>query len=294
MISKEEKDLILKYKEEGKTVSEISTLTNLTYNQVYRYYNLDKTKKYEKEYYEQNKEKRLRQVREYYQNNREERLEYAKKYEQEHYIKKERPKKEKQIKVKKPKMTEEDKKAKRKLYKEAHKEEIKLSKKLYRESHKEQEKARAKKYNEEHKEEIKKRKREYRARKILADPNFRIEENLRSRIRLAVYSQKARKLDRTIKLLGCDYEQLKRHLESQFRDGMNWENYGKVWQVDHIVPCAAFDLTKEEQQKECFNYKNLQPLLVEENQSKNDFLPSGKRGRAIRYAPTFEVSTEWP
>ena len=151
----------------------------------------------------------------------------------------------------------------RKNYQALRKEEIKIKKKQYRETHKEQ-------------------RNEYERERKENDANYRILTNLRNRIGLAIHSQKARKFERTINLLGCDYEQLKQHLESQFRDGMNWENYGKVWQVDHIIPCAAFDLTKEEQQKECFNYKNLQPLLVEENQSKNDFLPNGKRGRNVR------------
>lgn len=166
----------------------------------------------------------------------------------------------------------------RKNYRVLHKEEIKTKKKEYRETHKEEIKIKKKQYRETHKEQ----RNEYERERKENDINYRILTNLRNRIGLAIHSQKARKFDRTINLLGCDYEQLKQHLENQFRDGMNWENYGKVWQVDHIIPCAAFDLTKEEQQKECFNYKNLQPLLVEENQIKNDFLPNGERGRNVR------------
>ncbi len=42
---------------------------------------------------------------------------------------------------------------------------------------------------------------------------------------------------------------------------MNWENYGKFgWHIDHIIPCDSFDLTKEEEQRRCFHYSNLQPL----------------------------------
>lgn len=46
---------------------------------------------------------------------------------------------------------------------------------------------------------------------------------------------------------------------------MDWENYGKVWQVDHVRPCASFDLTNPEQQRSCFHWTNLQPLFVHEN-----------------------------
>ncbi len=48
---------------------------------------------------------------------------------------------------------------------------------------------------------------------------------------------------------------------------MSWENYGK-WHVDHILPCASFDLGKPEEQFKCFNYKNLQPLWATDNLKK--------------------------
>ena len=70
-------------------------------------------------------------------------------------------------------------------------------------------------------------------------------------------------------IIGCTYEELIRHFEKQFTDGMTWDNYGKNgWEVDHIIPCIAFDLTDLEQQRLCFNYTNLRPLWVEDNLSK--------------------------
>lgn len=50
---------------------------------------------------------------------------------------------------------------------------------------------------------------------------------------------------------------------------MNWENYGYYgWHVDHIQPCNTFDLTKPEELKQAFNYKNLRPLWWNENLSR--------------------------
>jgi hypothetical protein len=53
---------------------------------------------------------------------------------------------------------------------------------------------------------------------------------------------------------------------------MTWENI----HIDHIRPCASFDLSDPEQQKLCFNYKNLRPMLAHENLSKNSTW-NGKR-----------------
>lgn len=51
---------------------------------------------------------------------------------------------------------------------------------------------------------------------------------------------------------------------------MSWANYGYYgWHVDHIIPCSVFDLSEPEQQKICFNYKNLQPLWAIENMKKS-------------------------
>lgn len=46
------------------------------------------------------------------------------------------------------------------------------------------------------------------------------------------------------------------------------ENYGKIWEVDHIIPCAAFDLSNSFEQRRCFNWRNLQPLLSKDNMKK--------------------------
>lgn len=86
---------------------------------------------------------------------------------------------------------------------------------------------------------------------------------------LAIKAAGAGKSCGTQELIGCSHQRLKAHLESQFKPGMTWKNYGK-WHVDHIRPCASFnDLTEMSQQKDCFHYSNLQPLWASENMSKN-------------------------
>ena len=100
--------------------------------------------------------------------------------------------------------------------------------------------------------------------KYREDPQQRFLSNLRSRLSIAV--KKGKKAASTIELTGCTIAELRDYLQSQFLPGMTWENYGKHgWHVDHIRPCASFDLIDEKQQRECFHYANLQPLWAIDN-----------------------------
>lgn len=82
---------------------------------------------------------------------------------------------------------------------------------------------------------------------------------------------KGQKIGCTMTLLGCSIEELRIHIQSQFKPGMAWNNYRfQGWHIDHIRPISSFDLFDPEEQKKAFHYTNLQPLWAEENFSKND------------------------
>lgn len=106
------------------------------------------------------------------------------------------------------------------------------------------------------------KKRIERLEKRKADLSYRILHNLRSRVNLAVKGKL--KSNKTIELIGCSIHLLRSHISAQFKQGMSWDNYGE-WHVDHIRPCASFDLSDPEQQRLCFSYTNLQPLWANEN-----------------------------
>jgi len=108
--------------------------------------------------------------------------------------------------------------------------------------------------------------RAYMLRKRKHDLNYRIRMNLSCRINHALKCNS--KSATTKRLLGCPIKDFIMYLESKFEVGMTWENYGKVWHVDHIMPCAIFDLTKPEHQNRCFHFSNLQPMFARENLQK--------------------------
>jgi len=112
---------------------------------------------------------------------------------------------------------------------------------------------------------------DYERARYETDEQWRIRKILRARLAAIVKRGMGKKLGSTLELLGCSLEEFRTHIESQWAPGMSWDNLGHVgdvWHIDHIKPCASFDLTDIDQQRACFHYTNLQPLWAEENQRK--------------------------
>lgn len=106
---------------------------------------------------------------------------------------------------------------------------------------------------------------QWRTQRKQRDPLFRFKEQLRCRVSSAFRSIKKDKPKQSFLLLGGSLDEIKKHIEKQFTDGMTWQNYGK-WHADHIIPiCSA--QTQEEMIKLC-HYMNLQPLWALDNYRK--------------------------
>jgi hypothetical protein len=126
-------------------------------------------------------------------------------------------------------------------------------------------------YGKEYRKKNRKKITEYEKNRILTDENFKIRKLMRSIVIRAIkrVSNNNTKYSSTITQIGCDDQFFKQHIENQFKRGMSWTNHGK-WHIDHIKPCASFDLTDPEQQKLCNHYSNLQPLWKKDNLKKRD------------------------
>lgn len=99
------------------------------------------------------------------------------------------------------------------------------------------------------------------------NPSRKISENCRSRVYNLVKRFDPDRRYKTFDLIGCTPNQYVAHLESLFRPGMSWENYG-AWEIDHIAPLSGFDLTDKVQLYRAFHYANCQPLWKIENMIK--------------------------
>jgi hypothetical protein len=153
-----------------------------------------------------------------------------------------------------------------KKYREENKEKVKARQKKSYEKNKEKRKAQNKRYTAKPETKAKNNRRERERRKN--DPEFRLRQILRSRLQKALKAQGIKKTVATMKLCGCKLNTLKRHIEKQFKDGMSW-NLRSSFHIDHIIPCSAFNLSDEIEQRACFWFRNLQPLPPSINMSKN-------------------------
>lgn len=99
------------------------------------------------------------------------------------------------------------------------------------------------------------------------DSQYRMKMALHVRLYDAVKRQKGVKSSKTLELLGCTVDQLQTFIGAEFEEGMTWENYGE-WHIDHMRPCASFNLEDPEDQKKCFHWTNLQPLWAADNLAK--------------------------
>ena len=113
---------------------------------------------------------------------------------------------------------------------------------------------------------------EYGRRRLRSDHGLKLKSLCRNRIYCALKKQKMVKSERTFNLIGCSVDYLREYLASMFEAGMSWDNYGE-WHIDHIIPCASFDLTDQKQQKLCFHFSNLRPAWARENIVKSDKMP---------------------
>lgn len=107
------------------------------------------------------------------------------------------------------------------------------------------------------------------------DPAMRWVHNTRTKLHRILHS--AGSHPETLELLGCTGQEWRDHLESQFTDGMSWDNYGKgdsKWGIDHIIPVSSFDQSDPEQRAICWHFSNTQPLWHIENVLKGNSIPT--------------------
>ena len=100
---------------------------------------------------------------------------------------------------------------------------------------------------------------------------FVLKARLRARIAWAFNQKKSHKTKETQKYIGTDWETCEKFIESQFLDGMNWNNK-HLWHIDHFFPIS---IAKSYQQlKQLLYFTNLRPMWAIDNIRKSCSLPA--------------------
>ena len=151
---------------------------------------------------------------------------------------------------------------KNKLYRIHNQESIRIQRKEYRSRDKVKEHIALK-----NKEYLPKKKEQIKIRRK-TDLNFQLSEVLRSKI----HKMLKNKNTTYTSVLGCDLEFFKSWIQFRFDSEMAWDNFGTLWQIDHILPISLFNLKNTNEIKTCFHWTNLQPLYSDQNRLKSNKL----------------------
>jgi hypothetical protein len=226
---------------------------------------------------EERKERRKATARKYYEANREKVIESATKWRASN------PEKAQETARKYYETTQEKQIATTAKWKAANPEKVLEQKRRYREAKREElaEKARKHyaanpkkqvatmaKWKSANPELVKAQKRRRHAKKK-ADPVYLMAGRVRGRMRAALEQNGFRKESTTAKILGCSWKQFTKHIESQFTNGMSWDNRSE-WQLDHILPLSCATTIKG--LEKLSHYTNIRPLWAAENRRKSDNL----------------------
>lgn len=121
--------------------------------------------------------------------------------------------------------------------------------------------------------EVQMRRRSRESLRYRTDAEYILAKRIRSRLREVFKRQGITSDAGSIALVGCSWLELKAHIQTQFVNGMVWENRGS-YVIDHIIPMSAFDLRDAEELQWVCNWRNLRPITRYENSVKFDHLPS--------------------
>ena len=114
-------------------------------------------------------------------------------------------------------------------------------------------------------------KRDYERNRKASDPLYKLISNFRTAIYQVLKESNVEKNKHYFDILQYTPESLIKHLESQFENNMNWDNYGE-WHVDHKLPITSFNIEEmgDEEFMRCWSLEILQPMWGNDNIRKSN------------------------
>jgi len=165
--------------------------------------------------------------------------------------------------------------AKQKKYREENAEAIKISKKLEYQKNKDRYLRKAREWDKKNPEYKKSRrykdqKNKTRRKRYSKDVDYKLSEKIRNYSLRVTNAVKKNKPLKSLDYLGCSIEEFKNHIESQWQEGMTWDNHSlDGWHIDHIVS-IDWHIKNSTDPWQANHYTNLQPLWSTENIKKSN------------------------
>jgi hypothetical protein len=110
----------------------------------------------------------------------------------------------------------------------------------------------------------------YRKNRLKTDDLFAVKRRIRCLVANSLKNKGYTKKSSVNEILGCSYEEFKTHIESQFLNGMSWENRNE-WHIDHFIPLAS--AKTESEILKLNHYTNLRPMWAIDNIRKGAKMP---------------------
>lgn len=101
------------------------------------------------------------------------------------------------------------------------------------------------------------------------DQDFKMACQYRNLVSRSLRILEKKKASRTEDLLGYTVSELKNHIEKQFVGKMSWDNWGDIWELDHITPISKMISDGIKDQKIINALPNLKPIYKKENRAKS-------------------------
>ena len=213
----------------------------------------EKSREYRRAYYEKNRQKQIESSNKWSSKNRDRVLLNGKKYYQEN--------KEKRLVYLKE-------------WRSRNKDKISQLNKNWRSNNKERAALISKEWRAKNADKVREDKRLYFKNRTASDPMFAMRRRLSRRLNLAISSNGYKKTSKMRDIIGCDWTDLIKHIESKFTEGMSWDNRN-LWHIDHIIPLSS---AKSFDELVGLNhYSNLQPLWAIDNMKKGNRITIEKR-----------------
>jgi hypothetical protein len=108
---------------------------------------------------------------------------------------------------------------------------------------------------------------EYAKNKRKTDPMFRLSSSIRTYLHKSLKAGNCTKSQLTESYLGCSIDRFKNYISVWFEDDWSWDNYGKIWEIDHIIPICSIKC--EDDAKIVWHFTNMRAASIAENRLKS-------------------------